>query len=117
MVPGDARIQLAQELDGGASADFDAIVVDAFSSDAIPLHLLTAECADIYRRHLKPQGILLLHITNRTLDLEPVVQGIAEHLGWPALQMSSPSNPETGESASHWVLIAANPAPFVEGSG
>jgi SAM-dependent methyltransferase len=114
IVPGDARIQLASELDGGASPDFDAIVVDAFSSDAIPLHLLTSECADIYRRHLKPGGILLLHITNRTLDLEPVARGIAEHLGWPAFQMVSQSNTETGESASRWVLIVANPLPFIQ---
>ena len=117
VAPGDARIQLARELDGGASGDFDAIVVDAFSSDAIPMHLLTSECADIYRRHLKPGGILLLHITNRTLDLEPVARGIAQHLGWPAFQMISPSNPETGENASQWVLIAANPQALVEGGG
>jgi spermidine synthase len=115
VAPGDARIQLASELDRGAAGDFDAIVVDAFSSDAIPLHLLTAECADVYGRRLKPGGILLLHITNRTLDLEPVARGIAEHLGWPAYQMISQANPETGESASRWVLIAANPRALVEG--
>ena len=117
VAPGDARIQFARELDGGASGDFDAIVVDAFSSDAIPMHLLTSECADIYRRHLNAGGILLLHITNRTLDLEPVARGIAQHLGWPALQLISQSNPETGENRSQWVLIAANPPALVEGGG
>jgi SAM-dependent methyltransferase len=115
IVEGDARIQLAKELDSGAAGEFDAIVVDAFSSDAIPLHLLTTECADIYRRHLKPGGILLLHITNRTLDLAPVAKGVAEHLGWPAFQIISEANPETGENASQWVLIAADPSAFLAG--
>ncbi|HEY1757005.1 MAG TPA: fused MFS/spermidine synthase [Bryobacteraceae bacterium] len=117
VTPGDARVQLADELDRGAAGDFDAIVVDAFSSDAIPMHLLTAECADIYRRHLKPGGILLLHITNRTLDLEPVARGMAEHLGWPAFEMVSQANPETGESVSRWVLIAAKPSALIGGGG
>ena len=117
VVEGDARIQLASELDHGHSADFDVIAVDAFSSDAIPLHLLTSECGDIYKRRLKPGGILLLHITNRTLDLEPVARGIADHLGWPAFQLISQSNPETGENSSRWVLIAANPQPLIETGG
>ena len=81
------------------------------------MHLLTAECADVYRRHLKPGGILLLHITNRTLDLEPVARGIAEHLGWQAAQLISQSHPETGEYASRWVLISANPSAFPAGEG
>jgi hypothetical protein len=66
---------------------------------------------------LKPDGILLLHITNRTLDLEPVARGIAEHLGLPAFQMMSQAHPETGENRSDWVLISANPAALVEGHG
>ncbi len=117
IVPGDARIQLASELDRGAPRNFDALILDAFSSDSIPMHLLTAECADVYRRHLKPGGILLLHITNRTLDLEPVARGIAEHLGWQAAQLISQSHPETGEYASRWVLISANPSAFPAGGG
>jgi len=117
VVPGDARIQLANELDRGAPGNFDVLALDAFSSDSIPMHLLTAECADVYRRHLKPGGILLLHITNRTLDLEPVARGMAEHLGWPALQFLSQAHPETGEYASRWVLISANPSAFPPGGG
>jgi hypothetical protein len=65
VVLGDARVQLERELAQGQSQDFDAIAVDAFSSDAIPIHLLTAECGDIYRQRLKPGGLLLLHISNR----------------------------------------------------
>ena len=108
VVLGDARVELERELEAGHMHDFDAIAVDAFSSDAIPLHLLTAECGDIYQRRLKPGGILLLHISNRALNLEPVARGLAEHLGWQAFLLVSGDNPATGESSSHWVLITNN---------
>jgi hypothetical protein len=104
VVLGDARVQLERE----TSQDFDAIAVDAFSSDNIPMHLLTAECGDIYRRHLAPGGLLLLHISNRTLDLEPVARGLAEHLGWKAVQFVSGEDERTGESSATWVLMTAN---------
>ena len=61
--------------------------MDAFSSDAIPMHLLTAEAADIYRQHLAPGGLLLFHISNRSLNLEPVTRGLAQHLNWNAAQI------------------------------
>ncbi len=95
---------------------FDLIAVDAFSSDAIPVHLLTAECADIYRRRLVPGGLLLLHISNRVLDLEPVARGMAQHLGWQAVQFISGDDSETGESSSRWVLITGN-TDFLERTG
>jgi hypothetical protein len=107
-VLGDARVQLERELAGGHSQDFDAIAVDAFSGDAIPIHLLTAECADLYRRRLAPGGLLLLHISNRSLNLEPVARGLARHLGWKAALFVSGQHDETGENASKWVLITAN---------
>ncbi len=108
IVLGDARVQLERELAEGHSQDFDLIAVDAFSSDNIPLHLLTAECGDIYRRHLAPGGLLLLHISNRTLDLEPVARGLAQHLGWQAVPFVSGDYAETGESSATWVLMTAN---------
>jgi hypothetical protein len=108
LVPGDARVQLENELSQGHSGDFDVIAVDAFSGDAIPLHLLTAESGEIYKRHLAPDGCLLLHISNRALDLEPVTRGPAESIGWPAFLFASGPHEETGESSSHWVLITAN---------
>ena len=74
---GDARLRLA-----GYRAAFDLLAVDAFSSDAIPLHLMTAEAFDAYARALKPGGLLLVHISNRHLDLEPVVAAIARRQGW-----------------------------------
>ena len=108
VVLGDARVQLERELAQGQSQDFDAIAVDAFSSDAIPIHLLTAECADMYRRRLAPGGLLLLHISNRRLNLEPVTRGLAQHLGWGAVQYISPADERTGERRAQWVLTPAN---------
>jgi SAM-dependent methyltransferase len=108
VVPGDARVQLEKELSQGHSRDFDVIAVDAFSGDAIPLHLLTAESGEIYKRHLAPGGCLLLHISNRALDLEPVTRGLANSIGWPAFLFASGPYEDTGESSSHWVLITAN---------
>ena len=115
-VLGDARVQLTRELAAGDSHDFDLIAVDAFSSDSIPMHLLTAECGDIYRQRLKPGGVLALHISNRVLNLDPVARGVARHLGWPAVQIITRDDPATGESSSRWVLITAN-AGFIERAG
>jgi hypothetical protein len=108
VVLGDARVDLERELAQGQSQDFDAIAVDAFSSDSIPIHLLTAECGDIYRRRLEPGGLLLLHISNRTLNLEPVTRGLARHLGWEAVQYISAPDERTGERRAQWVLVTAN---------
>jgi len=109
VVLGDARVQLGRELAAGQSQDFDLIAVDAFSGDSIPMHLLTAECADLYRRRLAPGGVLALHISNRVLDLDPVARGVALHLGWPAERVVAQDDPATGESSSTWVLIAQRP--------
>jgi hypothetical protein len=115
VVLGDARIQLESELARGQSQDYDAIVVDAFSSDSIPLHLLTAECGDLYRQRLVPGGLLLLHVSNRVLSLGPVTRGLAAHLGWQAVPFVSPENTGTGESPADWILVAANPDPALKG--
>ncbi len=103
VVLGDARIQMEHEL-----AVFDFIAVDAFSSDAIPMHLLTAEAADIYRKRLLPGGLLLFHISNRSLNLEPVTRALAQHLNWNAAQIVSQDNPATGEDGSSWVILTEN---------
>jgi hypothetical protein len=108
VVLGDARVQLERELAAGQSQDYDVIVVDAFSGDAIPMHLLTAECGDIYRRRLAPGGLLLLHISNQVLNLEPVARGLARYLGWQVVQYISAVNETSGESRSQWVLITAD---------
>jgi SAM-dependent methyltransferase len=77
IIVGDARLKLADEPDGR----FDMLAVDAFSSDAIPLHLMTREAFETYMRVLAPDGILLVHISNRYLDLEPVIGAVAAELG------------------------------------
>ena len=73
IVIGDARLTL----DRAPPASADLLVVDAFSSDSIPMHLMTREAFGVYRRHLRPGGLLLVHISNRYLDLKPVVAAAA----------------------------------------
>src|SRR5690606_38737229 len=85
LIAGDARVRLEEEITSGESKRFDVLAIDAFTSGAIPLHLLTAEAADVYAARLKDDGILAFHITNRFLDLTPVVNGIAERLGLKAI--------------------------------
>ena len=109
---GDARVQLQKEAAAGQTQDFDIIAVDAFSSDNIPVHLITAEAADLYAKRLAPGGMLLLHISNRVLDLEPVARGIAQHLGWRAVQFVSEERPSTGERAATWVAMSPDPDLF-----
>ena len=77
IVLGDARLQLEMEPD----QQFDILVVDAFSGDSVPIHLLTREAFTQYFRHLKPDGVLAVHITNRFLDLQPVVKTAADYFG------------------------------------
>ncbi len=115
VVLGDARIQLERELAEGHSHGYDLIAIDAFSGDAIPMHLLTAECAEIYRQRLAPGGILALHISNRALDLEPVTRGLARYLGWQArmvLVAKDLLEEDEGESNSRWVLVTEKPETF-----
>ena len=68
---GDARLSLERE----SPENFDVLAVDAFSSDSIPVHLLTLEAMELYFRHLRPDGVLAVHISNRYLDLAPVLAG------------------------------------------
>ncbi|MBL8652278.1 MAG: fused MFS/spermidine synthase [Sphingopyxis sp.] len=109
IVLGDARLQIAKQPAGR----FDILVIDAFSSDAIPLHLLTAEAIGVYRRALKPDGILLVHISNRFFDLEPVLAAEAKARGWTAAIRIDPAAaaPDTLTSltGSSWVALTATP--------
>lgn len=108
IVIGDARLQLAQQPAGR----FDIIVIDAFSSDAIPLHLLTREAIGIYARAMKPDGILLIHISNRFFGLEPVLAAEAKARGWTsAIRMDpGPIGDEYGDlTGSNWVALTATP--------
>jgi hypothetical protein len=105
---GDARIVLSGEAPGG----LDVLVVDAFSSDAVPMHLMTTEAMEIYRRRLTTNGLLLMHISNRFLELEPILAAAKAH-GWSAvLRDYEPSSAEAGRgyARSEWVALARNPA-------
>ena len=97
---GDARLVLEREQPQG----FDVLAVDAFSSDAIPVHLLTRQALEMYLRHLKSDGILAVHVTNRYLDLGPVVKDIADALGLSVLLISHVADEEL--SSTDWVLVA-----------
>src|SRR5262249_33070307 len=100
VVPGDARLSLESEAPQG----FDVLAVDAFSSDAIPVHQLTREAIVLYFRHLRPpDGVVVLHVSNRFLDLRPVVRGLAGRLGLRAALVSDPGHP--GFWPSEWILL------------
>lgn len=109
---GDARLSIGKESDG----KFDMLIFDAFSSDAIPIHLLTQEAVELYLQKLKPEGILLFHISNRHLDLAPVLGNLARELGLVARRREDSAPPEqqalwrqVGRSGSDWVLLVRHP--------
>jgi SAM-dependent methyltransferase len=107
-VEGDARASLTAQ----PAQNFDVLVIDAFSGDAIPLHLLTQEAMAVYRRHLAPGGILAFHVSNRYVDLEPEVGELARASGFEARTVGSARNEATGEFSATWVLVTADGAFF-----
>ena len=102
---GDARLSLEREAPQG----FDVLAIDAFSSDAIPVHLITTEALAVYRRHMKPGGIIAFHVTNRYLDLAPVVQKLADAAGLHAVLVSD-DGAGAMASRSEWVLLSDSEA-------
>ena len=107
VVVGDARLMLAQAEAGGA----DMLVVDAFSSDSVPMHLLTKEAFATYQRRLAPGGVLMIHISNRYLALEPVLAAAAKD-GWSAKireYEASPAARNDNMSSSNWVALTRDP--------
>ena len=111
IVLGDARIKLEEHTD----RKYKLLLLDAFSSDAIPIHLLTKEAVELYLDRLTDDGILAVHISNKFVNLEPVVGRIAEKLGLTGLLMNDSWIDEThnhppGKTQSSWVVLAKNPA-------
>ena len=102
---GDARLNLARE----PPHAFDLLAVDAFSGDAIPVHLLTEEAMAIYLRHLKPDGVIAFHVTNHFLNLAPVVKRIAETNGLVSALIADGKDTET-TFKSDWVLVTRSHA-------
>lgn len=108
IVEGDARASLVQE----PPQNFDVLVIDAFSGDAIPLHLLTTQAIAVYRRHLTPGGILAFHVSNQHVDLEPEIALLAKAAGMTAMRVTSYPNDQRGEFSATWMLLTDNPAFF-----
>jgi spermidine synthase len=105
---GDARSSLSKQ----PPQNFDVLVVDAFSGDAIPLHLLTAQAVELYKRHLAPAGILAFHISNNHVDLEPEIVLLAKAAGMDVRRVSSSENHERGEFTATWMLLTYNSSFF-----
>lgn len=108
-VLGDARLSLERD----SPQNFDIIAVDAFSSDSIPIHLLTREAFLVYWRQLKPDGVLAVHVSNRYLNLEPVVHLAAESMGKHTAFISSEEDSTADVFTSDWVLVTSRPG-FLE---
>lgn len=102
---GDARLSMERE----PPQQFDVLALDAFSSDAIPAHLLTREAFAIYQRHLKPDGVIAVHISNRHLNLEPVVLRLAEHFKYQTALIDFTEDSEMPWLYScTWILVTNN---------
>ena len=104
VVLGDARLSMEYELPQG----YDVLVLDAFSSDAVPVHLLTVEAFDIYLSHLAKDGVLAVHISTQHLDLQSVVWKLAEHFGLKTRWLENYEDIATGALASDWILLSRN---------
>jgi len=105
VVPGDGRISLEREFRERGSMQFDLLVADAFAGDAIPVHLLTRESLELYLKHLRPDGIVALHISNRHLDLKPVVYSLSKALDIPAIMIKKKKRSRDYIKGSTWTLL------------
>jgi hypothetical protein len=106
VVPGDARLSMERELANRNAQAFDVLVLDAFSGDAIPVHLLTIEAFEIYLRELSPDGVIAIHVTNRYLNLQPVIAQIANHFGLKSWRVHQPAGALV--KPSDWIILARN---------
>ena len=107
-VSGDARTSLARE----SPQHFNVLAVDAFSGDAIPLHLLTAQALELFRHHLGPGGIIAYHISNQHVNLEPAIALLAQNAGMRAVRVSSLAKDSRGEFGATWILLSDDPGFF-----
>jgi SAM-dependent methyltransferase len=105
---GDARLSMERE----APQNYDILAVDAFSSDSIPIHLLTREAIALYFRHLQPGGVLAVHVSNKHLDLAPVVEVAARSLGKRAMIIDNEDDDDNAVFAASWVVVTARESYF-----
>ena len=109
VVPGDARLSLERETHEPL---YDILVGDAFSSDAIPAHLLTREAFQLYARRLKPNGVLALNVSTRHLDLGPLIKGLAETIGKSCVEIATPTDDFGDPLNARWILITSDTSLF-----
>ena len=111
VVPGDARLSLERELANEPSrAPYDLIVVDAFAGDSVPVHLLTRECFALYVRALAPGGVMVVHVSNRHIDLSAPVHGLAAWAGLSAAELSFDGSSAPLGGRSDWILVTGDAA-------
>jgi len=108
VVLGDARLSMERELATGPAQAYDVIAIDAFSSDSIPVHLITREALAVYSRALKPDGVIAFHVSNRFLNLPPVVRSLADDAGYSAVQVQYEPGDDNDFSRSDWILVTRN---------
>ena len=101
---GDARLVLERE----KPQQFDVLAVDAFSSDAIPVHLITREALQVFLKHIKPDGAVAFHVTNRYLRLAPVVKQLADEIGYDAILITDDAADDKYLSRTDWVIVTKN---------
>jgi predicted membrane-bound spermidine synthase len=109
IVEGDARLSLEREKPN----EFDVLILDAFSGDAVPTHLLTTEAFEIYNRHIVPDGALLVHVSNRYLDLRGIVRRLAERHGYGVVHVEQPDDDRSelgaaGVYGTDWMVLSKN---------
>jgi hypothetical protein len=109
IVPGDARISIEQETANGNIQSYDVLVLDTFSGDSIPVHLIDKEAFAVYLRQLQPDGVLAVHITNTFLDLRPVVFDLATYYHLNMALVESQGNGTTHNFAL-WALLTRSPS-------
>jgi hypothetical protein len=103
---GDARVTLQHELDLGQNNEFDLLIIDAFSGDLIPTHLMTHEAFLLYQQHIKTQGVMVLHLSNRHLSLLPVIIQHSNTLDMQVMLFETPGN--GNEHDAQWVVLTNN---------
>jgi hypothetical protein len=109
LVLGDARLSMEREFEEGRQQVYDLLIVDAFSGDSIPTHLINREALALYLEHLAPDGIVAFHISNRHIDLQPVTARLAEEFGLNGAVISGGGSDWQGSQAT-WVLLSPDPS-------
>ena len=110
VVLGDGRVELAREWSESGAQQFDLLFLDAFTSDSIPAHLLTTECFDLYLKHLRSDGVIVAHITNKFIDLQRVVTAHVRSLGLSSVLIEHQN--DKMEITTRWILMSPDAGRF-----